>query len=102
MQIKSGARLRSQVDDTQLIVVQALPGDLDLTCGGHPLISLKAEPEPGLAVADGADAGTAVGKRYTDPSGRLELLVTRPGKGTLALAGEPLRLKEAKPLPASD
>jgi hypothetical protein len=30
------------------------------------------------------------------------VLVTKPGQGTLALGGEPLVLKEAKPLPASD
>jgi hypothetical protein len=30
------------------------------------------------------------------------VLVTKPGKGALALDGQPLPLKEAKPLPASD
>ena len=102
MQIKSGARYRSQVCDTELIVVRPLPGDLDLSCGGHPLIDLKAEPTPGLALKEGADEGTALGKRYTDASGQLELLVTKPGRGTLALGGEALVLKDAKPLPASD
>jgi hypothetical protein len=102
MQIKSGARYRSQVCETELIVVRPLPGELDLTCGGHPLVDLKAEPTPGLALKEGADTGTALGKRYTDPTGQLELLVTKQGRGTLSLAGEPLAFKEAKPLPASD
>ena len=102
MQIKIGARYRSQVCDTEVIVVSVLPGDLELTCGGHPLIDLKAQPASGLSVEPGADTGTALGKRYTDDSGKLELLVTKPGRGGLALAGAPLPLKEAKPLPASD
>ena len=102
MQINSGARYRSQVCDTELIVVRPLPGDLDLTCGGHPLTDLKAGPRAGLSLKEGADTGTGLGKRYTDASGQLELLVTKAGRGTLALGGEPLALKEAKPLPASD
>ncbi|SRR3954469_20427660 len=102
MQIKIGARYRSQVCDTEFIVVRALPGDLALTCGGHPVIDLGAEATPGLSLEPGADAGTTIGKRYTDATGKLEVLVTKPGNGTLALDGEPLPLKEAKPLPASD
>lgn len=102
MQIKIGARYRSQVCDTEFIVVRTLPGDLALTCGGHPVIDLKAEPAPGLTVESGADAGTEVGKRYTDSSGKLEVLVTKAGKGTLALDGQALPVKETKPLPASD
>ena len=102
MQIKTGGRYRSQVCETELIVVRPLPGDLDLTCGGHPLIDLKAEPTVGLSLKEGADTGNALGKRYTDASGQLELLVTKGGQGTLALGGQPLVVKEAKPLPASD
>ena len=102
MQINSGARYRSQVCATELIVVRPLPGDVDLTCGGYPLIALQAEPGAGLQIKQGADTGTALGKRYTDPGGQLELLVTKPGRGTLALGGEPLTLKQVKPLPASD
>ena len=102
MQLKTGARYRSQVCDTQFIVVRPLPGEIDLTCGGHPVIDIKAEPDPGAALQAGADGGSELGKRYTDASGKLEVLVTKAGKGSLALEGEPLALKEAKPLPASD
>jgi hypothetical protein len=90
------------VCDTELIVVRPLPGDVDLTCGGHRVIDPEAHPEQGLALKEGADSGTTLGKRYTDPGGKLEVLVTKAGKGTLALGDESLVLKEAKPLPASD
>jgi hypothetical protein len=30
------------------------------------------------------------------------LLATKPGKGSIAVNGETLRLRDAKPLPASD
>ncbi len=43
-----------------------------------------------------------MGKRYVDEAGTIELLCVKPGKGTLALDGAALVLKEAKPLPASD
>ena len=102
MQLKTGARYRSQVCDTEFIVVRPLPGDIDLTCGGHPVVDIKAEPAPDLALEQGADGGSQLGKRYTDASAKLEVLVTRAGNGTLALEGQPLALKEAKPLPASD
>ena len=102
MQLKTGARYRSQVCDAEFIVVRSLPGDIDLTCGGHPVIDIKAEPAPGCSLEEGVDGGLLLGKRYTDASGKLEVLITKSGKGTLALDGQPLVLKEAKPLPASD
>lgn len=45
---------------------------------------------------------TLPGKRYTDEAETFELLCTKAGKGSLSLAGEPLVLKAAKPLPSSD
>ena len=102
MQMKTGARYRSQVCDTELIVVRALSGEVDLTIGGHPVIDLQAQPTPGLSIEPGTDTGSALGKRYTDASGKLEVLITKGGAGGLALAGEILPLKDAKPLPASD
>ena len=47
--------------------------------------------------------GTALGKRYTHPAdSSLEVLVTKPGDGTLGDGSTPLVVKESKPLPASD
>jgi hypothetical protein len=44
-----------------------------------------------------------VGKRYTAcRDNTFEVLVTKPGQGTLADGAEPLVLKAAKALPASD
>jgi hypothetical protein len=102
MELKSGARLRSQVDATEVIVVRGVAGDVDLSCGGHPMLDLSATPQEGLSAKDGLDGGTQLGKRYTDGAGEIELLVTKAGTGSLTLGGEPLDLKTAKPLPASD
>ncbi len=102
MQLKTGARLRSQVDATELVVVRPLPGEVELTCRGHPMIDVKAEPTPGLTATDGAGEGTQLGKRYTLADSDLEVLVTKPGSGTLAVGDQPLVLKEARPRPASD
>ena len=102
MEIKTGARLRSQVDATEVIVVRPLPGDVDLTCGGHPMIDAKEEPAAGLTAIHTFPDGTKTGKRYTLGDSDFELLVTKPGSGLLAVAGEALAVKEAKPLPSSD
>jgi hypothetical protein len=99
MKLKLGARYRSQVCGTEVIVVQAPPDEVDLTCGGRPMTGdAVTEWVPGDPAALG---GTTLGKRYTDGAA-LELLVVKPGQGTLALAGTPLRIKESKPLPSSD
>lgn len=102
MELKPGGRYRSQVCTTEVIVVRPIPGDVDLTCGGAPMIDhAEAAPE-GQSPAAGLDTGTTMGKRYTDETGALEVLVTKNGAGTLAIGTTPLTAKEAKPLPASD
>ena len=102
MELKPGGRYRSQVCATEVIVVRPIPGDVDLTCGGQPLIDHAATPPEGGTPAPGLDTGTIMGKRYTDEDGTLEVLVTKNGAGTLAIGTTPLQTKEAKPLPASD
>jgi hypothetical protein len=98
--LKVGARLRSQVDGTQVIVIRAAPGEL--TCGGHPIIAVTEPPGDDLKLADEHRNPTAIGKRYADQETDLEVLVTNAGDGALALAGRPLQPKTAKPLPSSD
>lgn len=101
--LKSGARLRSQVCPTEVIIVRPGSGSVTLTCGGHPMVDLKATPAEGLTPAPGLDTGSALGKRYTAvDDDQLEVLVTKAGAGTLADGATPLVIKEAKPLPASD
>lgn len=98
--IKNGSRLKSQVDDTQVIVVRTAPSLDGLRCGGTPMVGLDdeivaAELDPNFA------GGTAVGKRYVNDDAA-EVLVTKAGEGSLSIGNVALRLKEAKPLPASD
>ena len=102
MQLEAGARLRSAVCETQVMVIAAPGGDVALTCGGAPLLPLGATPPAGATLAQSARGGALIGNRYVDATGALELLCTRSGAGTLAAGGEPLRIKEAKALPASD
>jgi hypothetical protein len=103
MELKSGARLRSQVCSTEVIVVRPVPGDVDLTCGGHPMVEVKETPAEGLSLKPELAEGSQLGKRYTSPeAGDLEILVTKAGEGSLALGTAPLPLKEARPLPSSD
>lgn len=102
MELKPGTRLRSQVCATEVIVVRRPLDDVELTCGGHPLIAHEAQPAEGLVPKDELAGGALLGKRYTRAEGDLELLVTKPGAGTLGIGLEPLVLKESKPLPSSD
>jgi hypothetical protein len=103
MKLKPGTRLRSQVDTTELIVVRPPAGEVEVTCGGHPMIDAHAEPQAGLSPAGELSGGTQMGKRYTTGGdAAIELLITKPGTHGLSVDGEPLVLKEARPLPASD
>jgi len=99
MQIKAGTKLHSTVCDTDVMVIKG-SGDVALTCGGQEMAAVRsapaAEPDPALA------SGTAMGKRYQNADGSVELLCIKPGKGTLAVDGVPLEIKAAKALPSSD
>lgn len=103
VELKPGARLRSQVCSTEVIVVRLPASALDLRCGGVPMVALGTDVADGQQPAPGLDAGSQLGKRYTaaDDEG-LEILVTKAGAGTLSAGDAPLVLKQAKPLPSSD
>jgi hypothetical protein len=94
--------MRSAVCATEVMVVAAPSHDVEVTCGGVPMIDLKAEAPAGAPMSPDAAAGTALGKRYVDEAGDLELLCTKPGEGSLGVGGTLLSVKEAKPLPSSD
>ncbi len=102
MELKAGGRIRSAVCTTEMMVILAPHGDADLRCGGAPMLALGTEPPGDGSIADDAKGGTQIGKRYIDADGGLELLCTKPGDGSLTLAGTELTIKGAKPLPSSD
>jgi hypothetical protein len=101
-QLKTGSRLRSAVCTTEAMVIAAPGGDVEVTCGGVPMIDVAEQPPEGLSISPDAAKGTALGKRYVSEAGDLELLCTKPGEGSLGVGGVLLTLKEAKPLPSSD
>jgi hypothetical protein len=102
MQLKAGGRMRSGVCATEVMVILAPQGEVDLTCGGTAMVVLGTDPPAGATISAEAKDGTQIGKRYVNEAGDLELLCTKPGDGSLALGGAALTVKGAKPLPSSD
>lgn len=100
MELRPGLKLSSAVCSTEVIIV-AGSGDVDLTCGGAPMLAPGDEAGEATAV-DGLTNGTMMGKRYCDADGAIEVLCTKPGDGSVGVGATALSLKEAKPLPASD
>jgi hypothetical protein len=101
MQLKAGMRLSSAVCDTQAIVVRAPKDDVDLRCGGAPLLA-PGESASGATLNPDHSSGSAMGKRYADEELGLEVLITKAGAGSLSIGDTPMLLKDAKPLPSSD
>jgi hypothetical protein len=102
LELKPGSRFRSAVCSTEVAVVKAPKEPVDLRIGGHPVVPIGEQPAGDAAVEPAFAGGTAVGKRYTDAEGSIEILCTKAGEGALSIADQALVLKEAKPLPASD
>jgi hypothetical protein len=101
MQLKPGMRLESQTCATTVMVIRAPAVDVDLCCGGLPMALPGTAADKSPAVGD-QGGGTLMGKRYGSDELGLELLCNKPGPGQLTMGGEPVPLKEAKPLPSSD
>lgn len=99
--IKNGTRLQSQVCDTQVIVVRSADSLDDLRAGGAPMVPIGEQRSSDLTLDPALSDGNLMGKRYVDENGA-EVLVTKAGKGTLAVGTTALTVKEVKPLPASD
>jgi hypothetical protein len=103
MKPRLGQLLASTVDSTTVIVVRAPDGEIDLTCAGVEMWDPRGGGACPAGEADSAQlAGSQMGKRYGDERIGLELLCTKPGKGTIAVNGVPLALLGPKLLPASD
>jgi hypothetical protein len=101
MDLKAGTRLASTVCTTEVVVVRQPTDNIDLRCGGSPMVS------PGSGEGDGGidpahRSGTQLGKRYADPGTGVEVLCTKPGDGSLSIGDAAIPMKDAKPLPASD
>jgi hypothetical protein len=101
-ELKAGTRMKSAVCATEVMVIAAPGGDLDVTCGGTPMVGHTEETAEGGSVDAAHAEGTLLGKRYVNEAGDLELLCVKPGDGSLTVGGEVLVLKEAKALPSSD
>ncbi len=101
-QLKAGVRLRSAACATEVMVIASPDGEVDLQCGGVPMLDAKAEASAGGSPSPQAAEGTILGKRYVSESGDLELLCIKPGDGSLAIGETLLKTKDAKALPSSD
>lgn len=104
MRLRPGSRLRSTRCETEVVVVRAPESDVDVRCGGDPMVPLGTPLSPAVAgdVGDPDVTGCLVGKRYGDEDLGLELLCTKGGKGSLAVGDRPLQLRKPKILPSSD
>jgi hypothetical protein len=101
MELRPGLRLESTTSDTQVVVVKAPAGtDVDLRCGGRPMVDVGTDPERVEPSAEGGP--TLMGKRYASEDLGIEVLCTKAGDGGLSVGDEPLAVKSAKPLPSSD
>lgn len=96
---KPGTKLSSTVCKTQIMVLRAPSEVLDISCGGA-LMQIGDPSE--LNSMSGDNAGTLVGKRYTDEAETMEFLCTRGGEGTISIEGYTIGVKAAKKLPSSD
>ena len=97
--LTSGKRLRSNVGDTEIIVVRPPATPVELSCGGQPMTANLATRAP---AASSTESDTVLGKRYVDTETGLEVLCTKAGPGVLTADGRQLTLKAPTALPASD
>jgi hypothetical protein len=99
--LKPGLRLRSAVCSTEVIVVRASDAELDLRCGGHPMLRFDVErSDDEHTLLSGFDRGSLLGKRYA--ASGLEILCTKAGTGSISIGDEPLPTMEPRKLPSSD
>ncbi|MEU4413056.1 hypothetical protein [Nocardia salmonicida] len=97
--LRPGDQLASTVCGTRVVVIR-VPADRTpvIACGASPMVpAASARP----VVADGTPV-TLIGKRYVDADEHVEVLCIAAGAGALSCDGEPMTVKAAKALPASD
>jgi hypothetical protein len=103
VKMKPGMRLRSTACSTEVVVVRAPDGDVEVTCCGVAMVDRDDSAE-GAGTRDSAEGGqdVLIGKRYSDEASGLEVLCTKAGGGPLACNGVALVVNAPKPLPSSD
>jgi hypothetical protein len=94
--------LRGVADSTEVVVVRVPSSEIDLRCGGHPMVAIGGDASEAVPLDPDFSGGTQLGKRYVNDASGIELLCTKAGDGSLSVGTELLSLKEAKPLPSSD
>jgi hypothetical protein len=102
VKLRPGQKLHSAVSNAQVVVVRAPATEVDVRCGGAPLLEDGQTPDGATTLDPSLAEGPLLGKRYAEEDLGLELLCTRPGEGALTVDGNMLVLKGAKPLPSSD
>lgn len=100
-EVQVGARLSSVVCGTEVIVISTVEDELDLTCGGAPMSFEGTPVAAGFRLDANARGGTELGERYISEAAELVLVCVRSGEGSLAIDGELMGIKGAKPLPSS-
>jgi hypothetical protein len=100
MFLKVGSRLRATNSRCEVIVVKAPTAEVDLICGGFPMVTDPVESSgtnslPGTVQIE-------LGKRYASEEVNIEVLCTKSGGGPLECNGHELVRLGAKALPASD
>lgn len=66
--LKNGTRLRSQVCDTQVIVVRSADELDDLRAGGAPMIPVGEDGDPSLSVDENHSGGSLMGSATSPPA----------------------------------
>lgn len=97
--LAAGKRLKSAVCTTEIMVIASPDRDMELCCGGAPMREGEGN---GAALNPDFAGGTAIGKRYVNDDGSLEVLCVKAGEGSLAVGGDALAVKDAKKLPKTD
>ncbi len=100
VELKPGAKFQSTVCTTQVIITKG-SGEVDLRCGGSPMVAAGHASVEGQPSADMSD-GTLLGKRYRDDTGTVEMLCTKAGAGSMSIGDSRIEVALTKALPASD
>lgn len=85
--LRVGRKAFSAMSAVEAIVVQAPETDVDLRCGGEPMVLGERTPLSGSTYGEGE---SVVGLRYWHDVG-LEVLCTAGGAGALSIGDDPMR-----------